>query len=330
MYPVLGIDVAKATLAVALQVAGERCVSHEFANTACGHNHLLAWLDKQCRQPELAELHVCLEATGRYSQAVAESLVAAGYRVSVVNPSRIYAYAQSKLRRSKNDKADAKLIADFCATQTPPPWRPPSAVQQTLQEMTRHLETLKEERTRIGNRLKSGVRSPWVRQDLAVQKQSLEARIDALTQEIKNLSQQEEAPQEQIALLTSIPGIATLTAARFLAEVGDVQHFAQAGQVAAYAGLVPSQATSGASVQRRPRLAKSGNSHLRATFYMPALSAMRCNPLVRALADRLSKKGKPTMVIIAAAMRKLLHLAYGVLKTGLPFDPDHTLKPSPA
>lgn len=330
MYPVLGIDVAKATLAVALQVRCEQLVSHEFANSAPGHTQLMRWLTKQLDGQPVNDLHVCLEATGRYGQAVAEQLCAAGYRVSVVNPSRIHAYAKSKLRRSKTDKADAKLIADFCATQSPPPWRPPSAAQQTLQELTRHLEHLKQELTRTQNRLEAGVKSPWVQQDLVAQARSLQERIADLTQEIGAHTQQDETHRTQMALLTSIPGIGAITAARFLAEVADVHQFAKAGHLAAYAGLVPSEHLSGTSVQRRPKLAKCGNAHLRATFFMPALNAARYNPLVRALVDRLTKKGKPKMVIVAAAMRKLLHLAYGVLKTGQPFDPHHAVKPSPA
>lgn len=326
MYPVLGIDVAKATLAVALQRRAGHTQCGAFANTPQGHHHLVRWLHHQATPA----LHVCLEATGRYGQAVAEQLYAQGYRVSLVNPSRIHAYGQSKLKRSKTDRSDAKLIADFCATQTPAPWTPPTAQQQTLQELTRHLETLKQERTRTQNRLKAGVRSPWVQRDLTTQAHALDQRIAALEREIAAHTQQEDAQRQQMALLTSIPGIGTLTAARFLAEVPDVSRFAQAGQLAAYAGLVPSEHTSGTSVQRKPKLCKSGNPHLRAAFYLPALNAVRFNPLVRTLADRLAAKGKPKLVIVAAAMRKLLHLAYGVLKSGKPFDPNYLVKPSPA
>jgi transposase len=330
MYPVLGIDVAKATLAVALQVRCDQLVSHEFANSAQGHAQLIGWLTQQLDGQPVGALHICLEATGRYGQAVAEQLWAVGYQVSLVNPSRIHAYAKSKLRRSKTDKADAQLIADFCATQAPPPWQPPSAQQQTLQELTRHLESLKQERTRTHNRLKAGVRSHWVQRDLQSQAHSLAQRIAELEREIAAHTQQEETHRSQMALLTSIPGIGQLTAARFLAEVADVHQFAQAGHLAAYAGLVPSEHTSGTSVQRKPKLCKTGNPHLRTAFYLPALNAARFNPLVRALVKRLEAKGKPKMVIVAAAMRKLLHLAYGVLKSGQPFDANYAVKPSPA
>ena len=94
-----------------------------------------------------------------------------------------------------------------------------------------------------------------------------------------------------------------------------------ARQLAAYAGLTPRERMSGSSVHHPPRLAKTGNSRLRRALYFPAMVAMRHNPAVRALAERLRARGKRPMVIVGAAMRKLLHLIYGVLKSGKPFDP---------
>ena len=94
-----------------------------------------------------------------------------------------------------------------------------------------------------------------------------------------------------------------------------------ARQLAAYAGLTPRARTSGSSVHHPPRRAKTGNSRLRRALYLPAIVAMRHNPAVQALAARLRARGKRPMVIVGAAMRQLLHLIYGVLKSGKPFDP---------
>jgi len=123
-------------------------------------------------------------------------------------------------------------------------------------------------------------------------------------------------------LLDSIPGIGEATAALLLAELGDMAQFSNARQVAAFAGLVPRIRESGASVRGRSRLSKVGSSRLRKSLYFPAITALRFNPLIKALGLRLSAQGKSKMLIIGAAMRKLLHLAYGVLKSGRPFDPD--------
>lgn len=106
-----------------------------------------------------------------------------------------------------------------------------------------------------------------------------------------------------------------------LAEIEAVRGVVDARQLAAYAGLTPHERTSGSSVHHPPRLAKTGNSRLRRALYFPAMVAMRHNPAVHALAERLRARGKRPMVIVGAARRKLLHLIYGVLKSGKPFDP---------
>lgn len=320
MQAVLGIDVSKDKVDVALLLSESKPMTATFANTKAGFKQLQQWLHRQTKQP----LHACLEATGRYGEAIAESLFACGHQVSVVNPSRIHAYGRSKLRRSKTDKTDALLIADFCATQHPPLWSPISQHQQELQELTRQLDDLKTSHQRVSNRLGSGIRSKTVKKFLQEQLDLLDGQIRQLQEEIDNHIQADEQTQSSFELLLSIPGIGTLTAAKFLAEVPDVRLFESADQLAAYAGLVPRHHYSGSSLHGRSTLAKTGNTYLRTAFYMPALSAERFNPLIADLAQRLRAATIPKsrMTIVAAIMHKLLVLAYGVLKSGLPFDPN--------
>lgn len=125
-------------------------------------------------------------------------------------------------------------------------------------------------------------------------------------------------------MLDSIPGIAVTTAAVILAEVADITQYRSARQVAAYAGLVPRERQSGSSVHGRTRLSKIGNARLRKALYFPAITALRCSEFFKAWAAGLRERGKCKMSVIGAAMRKLVHLAYGVLKTGKPFDPKWT------
>ena len=106
-----------------------------------------------------------------------------------------------------------------------------------------------------------------------------------------------------------------------LAESEQARTCVSARQLAAYAGLTPRERASGTCVRQQARLAKTGNSRLRRALYLPAIVAMRHNPAVRAFAERLRARGKPPMVVVGAAMRKLVHLIYGVLKSGKPFDP---------
>ena len=123
------------------------------------------------------------------------------------------------------------------------------------------------------------------------------------------------------ALLESVPGISTLTAQKILAELGDARDYASSGSAAAYAGLAPQQHASGTSVKKKPRLTKRGNAHLRKAMYFPTVTALTWNPQVRAFYERLVAAGKPKMVALGAAMRKLLMIAVGVLRSGKAFDP---------
>jgi transposase len=102
-----------------------------------------------------------------------------------------------------------------------------------------------------------------------------------------------------------------------------LKEYRSAREAAAYSGLTPRQIESGTSVRGRTRLSKIGNSRVRAALYWPAITAMRFNPLIKEMGERLRERGKCEMLIIGAAMRKLVHLAYGVLKTRKPFDPEH-------
>jgi transposase len=230
------------------------------------------------------------------------------------------------MRRSKTDKADAWLLAHFAATQEPQPWTPPSPQQQTLQELMRHRDNLLDMRQQVRNRGKAGVRTPEVQRQLQEQDELLTRQIAEVEQEVQQQINQDENLHQQFRLLCSIPGVGPVLAAHFLAEVPDITRFESAAQLAAFAGLVPTQHDSGTSVKRKGKLAKTGNVHLRTAFYMPALSAARYNPLIAAFAARLKAQGKAKMTIVAAVMHKLLRLAYGVLKSNSPFDPDFALK----
>ena len=123
-------------------------------------------------------------------------------------------------------------------------------------------------------------------------------------------------------LLVSIPGIGETTAAKLLAEIMDVKLYKGARQLAAFAGLAPRLHESGSSVRKRARLSKAGAPRLRKALYFPAIAAIKYNPYVKDLSERLRQRGKCPMQVIGAAMRKLIHLAYGVLKSGRPFDPE--------
>jgi transposase len=312
----LGIDVSKDTLDFAL-LGGEKTEYRHFTNNESGYSHLVNWLHKAGAKTS----HACLEATGQYGEGVATYLHNHGYWVSVVNPACIKAYAASMMRRFKSDKGDAEVIAFYCQKEVPALWTPPPDSFRELQYLVRHLDDLKSMRQQERNRLKSGVTSLLVRANLKAHIDFMSAQIEQLTKEIARHINKYPELKKQKELLKSIPGIGDITAAALLSEVRDFGAFESARQLAAYAGLVPEQRDSGTSVHKKPRMSKKGNSHLRKSLYMPAIVAIRHNPIVRALSERLEATGHCAMSIVGAAMHKLLHLAYGVIKTDKPFDP---------
>ena len=212
----LGIDISKATLDVAL-FNGNDYKFAKFDNTKDGFRRLCGWLKKN----KARGCHACLEATGRYGEAVADYLHNRNYPVSVVNPARIKAYGQSQLKRNKTDREDAKVIAHFCATQKPDLWSPPLPHIRELQALARRLNNLKADRTREKNRLLSGLASKVVINDIKTHIVFLNCQIGDLHKRIHKLIDHFPDLRRQKELLKSIPGISDVSAAAFLAEVPD-------------------------------------------------------------------------------------------------------------
>jgi transposase len=315
---ILGIDVSQATLDVAL-LHDQRQRQASFPNSPQGFAQLARWLSKDAP----SEVHACLEATGRYGDALALFLYEAGHTVSVVNPARIQAFARAMMSRNKTDSGDARLIARYCELHQPPPWTPPPPEVRTLQEVVRRLAALEQMRQQERNRLKAGVADETVQAMIEHHLRYLAEQIEVVQQAIRDHIDQFPDLRRQRDLLTTIPGIGEKTAAILLGEIGDFSQFKRAPQLAAYAGLTPRKHLSGTSVHRPARLCKTGNAALRKALYFPALSALRYNPLIMQLRRRLRAAGKRPMQIVGAAMRKLLHLVFGVLKSGCPFDPNY-------
>lgn len=316
---ILGIDISKAWFDVCLLHGARRRQGH-FTNEREGFQHLERWLLTQLEVAHPHKVHACMEATGRYGQSLATWLDARGYTVSLVNPARIKAHGESMGQRHKTDRGDAYIIADFCLQRSPPAWLPPSPARAILQAMVRQLDALEVMHTQEYNRAQAGPLPAQVQTFISDHLSFITQQIAHLQQQIQaHIDQTPELKQQQ-ALLVSIKGLGALTAAKLLGELPPITEFKNARAVAAYAGLSPRRVQSG-SGQVYTRLSKNGNAAIRKALYLPALSAMQHNPLLRAFAQRLAAKGKARMQIVAAVMRKLLHLVYGVLKHQQPFDP---------
>jgi transposase len=215
------------------------------------------------------------------------------------------------------------LIRRFCEKQRPAAWTPPPAHLRELQALTRHLENLIETRQQQLNRLE-GTKTKGVIKSLRKLVAYVDTEIARTEKQIQDHVDNHPDLKQQSQLLQSIPGIGKRTAAKLLAEIEDIARYKSARQVAAYAGLTPRNHRSG-TIRGKTRLSKIGNARVRKALFLPAMTAKRYNPIVRSFCQRLASHGKNKMQVIGAAMRKLIHIAFGVLKSGKHFDPNHEL-----
>lgn len=311
---VLGLDVSKNELHAALLGEETRPGKHSFANNPRGHEQLLKWLENR----GIAQVHACLEATGGYGEQVAITLCDHGHVVSIVNPRRIKSFGQSEGVRTKTDAVDAALIARFCRAQSPDPWTPPTPAERTLQALLRRRDNLIDMRTQETNRSMAPLTADPIRSSIKEHIRYLEEQIAAIEAEIRKLVDGDPGLRAKSELIQSIPGCGETTANGIIGEVPNLSELRDVKAVAANAGLSPAHNQSGLSAGHS-KLCKAGNARLRKILFFPALVAIKKNPILKAFADRLKARGKRPMVVVAAVMRKLLIIIYGVLKSGRPF-----------
>lgn len=316
----LGIDVGKAELFCHL-IGPVESRSESFENTPAGLRLLIKWLSKAAPHQQLS---ACLEQTGCYGVAIASALHELQiHSVHVVNPHRIKAFGMQKLRRNKSDTADAKLIARFLKSEHLEllPWKPRSADQQQITELSRYADSLTQDTARLKTKLEAQPQKSIVasiKRRITMQEKELTATRASISKLIK-------ADPDLLAkskLLKSIPGIGEISSQIIIAELPDLAEFSDARQVAAWAGLTPQHYESGTSGRTRTPITKIGSVHLRRGLFMPAMTARVFNPLLKTFGDRLEENGKKPKAIIIAVMRKLLHQIYGILKSGMPYNPE--------
>jgi transposase len=314
--PAIGIDVAQDTLDVSVFTGG-KALSRQFTNTEPGHALLVGWLAHR----KLGQVHACLEATGRYSLGVALALHAAGHVVSVVNPAQIRDFVRTRLGRNKSDKVDAGHIREYGAAFRPPVWRPPSPALRRLCELQTMRAGFVASRVEWQNRAASLGGEAAARALAETTIAHFTAQIAAVDQAIVETIDKDDDLRGKRDLLLSIDGVGQTLAALVLAELPAPDVLRSSAAAVAYAGLNPRQFQSGTSVNRPTRISKVGNAVLRAGLYMPAMVAMKHNKAVAALAARLRAQGRlrPKQILVAA-MRKLLVICFGVLKSERPFD----------
>ena len=312
----IGVDIAKKKFDVA-SLMNDKYKHKTFDNNESGFSAFITWFLPLCGDSKPL---ICMEATGAYSLPLADFLVNQGYFVSLINPAKIHAFAKSELSRTKTDKADAKLIARYAFIMQPPLWSPPPANIRELQALVRRVEHLLE---MIGmERNRQDTAHTKIVGSINTVLETLEAELEATRQAIHDHIDNHPDLKQRGDLLSTIPGIGDASVAHLLIALSEHHGFSHAKQVVAFAGLAPSLRESG-QWRGNTHIAKNGDALLRKALYMPALCALRFNPLIRTFSERLKANGKNGKAVACAAMRKLIHIAFGVLKSGKAFDPNY-------
>jgi transposase len=265
---------------------------------------------------------VVMEATGTYWVALAIALHQAHYVVSVLNPGQVALFARSLPRRSKTDALDAQLLTRFAAERQPPPWTPPEQVYHELRQRLVVRDGLLQMRTQARNQ-RHAVQQWPVR--IASALHTLDAVIAELDEQVANLEREialvlrDGAWASSATVLLSAPGIGLVTTAWLLVSTLNFTIAQSPEQLTAYVGLAPLERQSGTSLRGRAQIGHGGNGRLRTALYMATLAAARYNPSLRTFYQRLRAAGKPMKVARCATARKLLHLAWAMVKKQEPY-----------
>ena len=300
----IGIDISKSFFDVSM---GDR--HYQFSNETSGFECLLKLLN--------IEDHIVMEASGPYYLRLACYLHTHGIGVSVINPLIIRRYSQMRMSRTKTDKKDAGLIAEYGTMTRPERWTPPQQHMIELQHTEAVLSGLNKQHTALSNQLESFIASGMLHKEL---KQTIQKELTHLKQLMAKLS----ARMQQIVLthygqmlsdLKSIPGIGKKTAMMLILVSGGFDRFNDHRKLSSYIGICPRLFESGSSVKGKARICKMGMSAIRASLYVCSWSAKRCNKACRDLYERLLAKGKAKKLALIAVANKLLKQAFAIAKT---------------
>jgi transposase len=302
----VGIDVAKATLDLHLLPAGQ---AHNLPNTAAGHEQLRKAL------PNPANCLIVLEATGGYEREVVADLTEAGYRVAVINPKRARDFAKALGLAAKTDRIDARVLALFAEKVQPAPIQKTPEKQAEIQQLVARRRQLIEFRTQESNRWEV-TRAKLARKSIQTMLNTLQRQIHDIEGAIEALVESDEEWRNKAKLVESVPGLGEVTAATVVADVPELGKLNRQ-QISALVGLAPYNRDSG--TMKGKRTISGGRKAVRCVLYMAAIAAKRCNPVIKAFADRLAQHGKPFKVIITACMRKLLVILNAIVKSGRPW-----------
>jgi transposase len=300
----VGIDVSSTVLDVAVYEGRVTQARNDGSGIAAVVREL------QAAPPTL----VVLEATGPYHRDVTSALVTAGIPVAVVNPRQVRDFARSTGQLAKTDRLDAVMLARFAAVVRPTPRPVPSEATLELAALLERRRQLVEMLTAEKNRLHVARKpvQPSVKQVI----RALEKALASADEEIDRWIRQSPAWRAQEDLLRTVPGVGPQTARMLIAALPELGRLTRR-EIAALVGVAPLACDSG--TLRGRRRCWGGRSHIRAVLYMAAVTATRCNPVLRSCYRRLRAAGKPSKLALTACMRRLIVILNAMTKTHQPW-----------
>jgi transposase len=304
----VGIDVAKTTLDLRLEPVGESLhVAYDDTGIA----------EIRTRLRALSPTLVVMEATGGLETRLACELAACGLPVAVINPRQARDFAKATGQLAKTDQVDAAVLAHFASAIRP-------AVRALKDADTRDLDDLVTRRRqliamRVQETLRLGrAESKALQTNLKKHVTWLDKQIATLDCDLTRRLRTSDAWRTKDNLLQGIPGVGAVTVVTLLAKCPELGQLNRR-EIAKLSGVAPLANDSG--THRGKRFVWGGRAELRAVLYMAAVSAIRCNPDIKAFADRLKQAGKPAKVVIVACMRKLLTIMNAMVKNNAPWTP---------
>jgi len=310
---IFGVDISKDVF----DVMDDKSVHSQYGNDASGFSEFKKNLP--------GDALVVMEATGYYHYLLAQYLSSNGIDCAVVNPLSVKRFVQMKLAKVKTDKADAAAICDYTRTNGVVSYDPLGDVQAECLQLFRLLDTYRKHLTAIKNKLHGeealGRPSKAVYHSLNRSRKNLEKEIKNLEEKALALVKREH--QQQVTLLKSIPGMGLKTALFLIVVTNGFTKFENASQLCSYAGITPTERTSGSSVRGRGRISKVGNKKLRNLLFLCSFSACKHNKACRAQYERIVAKGKSKKLALLAVSNKLLKQAFAIANSGIPYDAGH-------
>lgn len=308
MGVIIGIDVAKDRLDVAVRPSGESFV---VARTGAGIAALVGKL--AALSPHL----IAIEATGGFETVVAAGLAAEQLPVVVVNPAQIRAFAQALGKRAKTDPIDAAVIAHF-AEATKAQLRPlPDATTRLLADLVARRRQIVEMMAAEGQRERR-LTDKRLRKSILRLRKAMEKELAEIDSEINDHVRGSPVWVEKENLLASVPGVGPITARTLIAELPELGSLDRR-QIAALVGLAPWTRQSGQ--WRGKSFIGGGRKSVRTALFLAAMTASRFNPVLKPFRDRLVNAGKPKRVALIAVARKLLTILNAILRDKHPWHP---------